>query len=157
MSTTRAVCSLALAFLAASCASPAVEQVDLAAEREALLQTDRDFSEYSRNSGAAAAFEHYLVDDALGLPAGGEPTGRDSLVAGLTGLELTFTWEPQRAEVAASADMGWTWGRYEARTPSPDGAEQVSYGKYLNVWSKQPDGSWRVVADIGNANPKPGE
>lgn len=157
MSPTRVVAALTLVLLVANCTPAAKQEVDVAAEQAALLETDREFSEFSRTSGAAAAFERYLVEDALGLPAGGEPTGRDSLVAGLTGVALTLTWEPQRAEVSASADMGWTWGRYEARSPGPDGEEEVSYGKYLNVWRKEPDGTWRVVADIGNANPKPGE
>ena len=26
-------------------------------------------------------------------------------------------------------------------------------GKYITIWKKQKDGSWRVVADIGNATP----
>lgn len=154
MSSTRAVLALALSLFAAGCTPPATQQVDLAAEQAALLQTDQDFSDLSRDSSAAAAFEHYLAEDALVLSAGGEPTGRDSLVAGMPS-NLVLTWDPQRAEVSVGADMGWTWGRYEARSTTPEGEELISYGKYLNVWSKQPDGSWRVVVDIGNANPNP--
>jgi len=25
-------------------------------------------------------------------------------------------------------------------------------GKYMTVWKKQPDGSWKVVADMGNTD-----
>jgi ketosteroid isomerase-like protein len=28
-------------------------------------------------------------------------------------------------------------------------------GRYLTVWKKQPDGSWKVVRDIGVQDPAP--
>lgn len=157
MSSMRFVVPILFAMAVAGCAPAPEEQVDLAAERDALLQADIDFSELSRQSGAPAAFTAFLTEDALGLPAGGQPTFyRDSLVAGLSD-DYTLVWEPQRAEVAASGDMGWTWGRYQVHVTGSDGTETVAHGKYLNVWMKQADGSWKVVADVGNSNPQPGE
>ena len=42
----------------------------------------------------------------------------------------------------ASGDLGYTYGRYDmAEPPAEDGA-------YLRVWSRQPDGQWRVGADV---------
>ena len=157
MSSMRFAFPALLVVAAAGCAPPPAEQVDLAAERDALLQADRDFSELSRESGAPAAFAQYLTEDALGLPAGSQPTfHRDSLVVRLSNA-YTLVWEPQRAEVSASGDLGWTWGRYQLHSTGADGQEQVGHGKYLNVWKKQADGTWKVIADVGNGNPPPSE
>jgi ketosteroid isomerase-like protein len=38
---------------------------------------------------------------------------------------------------------------------TPDGTVRRATGKYLNVWKKQPDGSWKVLVDIGNEDPVP--
>ena len=43
--------------------------------------------------------------------------------------------------------MGWTWGTY-VTTATADSSQ--THGHYLNVWRKTSDGTWRVVADIGN-------
>ncbi len=45
--------------------------------------------------------------------------------------------------------MGWTWGVYQIIV---DG-KQVSNGKYVNIWTLQPDGSWKVRMDMGNQEP----
>jgi ketosteroid isomerase-like protein len=60
-------------------------------------------------------------------------------------------WQPQFAEAAAAGDMGWTWGQYQVLAEG----ETISTGKYLNVWTRQADGRWKVRADIGNQRPAP--
>jgi ketosteroid isomerase-like protein len=47
--------------------------------------------------------------------------------------------------------MGWTWGQYQVLAEG----ETISTGKYLNVWTRQADGRWKVRADIGNQRPAP--
>ena len=63
--------------------------------------------------------------------------------------------DTKKASVSASGDMGWTWGIYVMTVREADGTVRTSHGKYLNVWEKQPDGEWKVVADIGNESPEP--
>ena len=46
---------------------------DTESEKEKLLQTDKEFAQFSVNQGAAEAFNQYLTDDALQLPAGKTP------------------------------------------------------------------------------------
>lgn len=38
-----------------------------------------------------------------------------------------------------------------------DGQIYDFYGKGLHIWQKQPDGQWRIVIDINNTNPAPGD
>ncbi len=66
-----------------------------------------------------------------------------------------MAWEPQKGEVAQSGDLGYTWGKYTVETKDKDGKPVKSHGKYLNVWKKQANGSWKVVVDIGNKSPSP--
>lgn len=137
--------------------TPATPTVDVVAEAQVLLETDVAFAEVSKAHGAAEAFRQYLAEDGLGFPSGSHVIrGRDTIYermkATTTGQLL---WEPQHAEVALSGDLGYSWGTYTYETPDADGTPNISYGKYVNVWRKQADGSWKVIADIGNPSPPP--
>lgn len=117
-----------------------------------LLQADRAFAKYSADNGPVTAFEQYLTEDGLQLPNGAPPIfGRSAIVASMaSGPSFGLEWEPQHAEAAAACDLGWTWGTYEATFEDSLGATVTSTGKYLNVWRRVEDGSWRVVVDAGN-------
>ena len=47
---------------------------------------------------------------------------------------------------------GYTWG-YATYTQA--GQEGASYGKYITVWQRQDDGSWKWIADMGSGAPAP--
>lgn len=129
-------------------------------EGRRLLSTDKQFAKMSLEKGAAEAFKHFLTEDALGLPDGQAPVfGRESLYAGMKQNQENYmlSWEPQRAEVASSEDMGWTWGTYVLTTTDDDGIKQEHHGKYLNIWKRQDDGQWKVAVDMGNSNQPPSE
>ena len=126
-------------------------------EDDALLKTDIAFAKASVATSAAEAFAIYLADDAMQMPAGANPVvGKKAILAGM-GSGYVLSWEPKKAEVAKSGDLGWTWGTYELHTKDAEGKPIVRYGKYVNVWRKQKDGTWRVILDMGNASPAPAE
>jgi len=131
---------------------------DLEKEQLKLLETDKEFSKKSVEVGAAEAFNMYLADDAVQLPASSEPiSGRESIYLRMkqTSEKYVLQWEPQRAEVAKSSDMGYTWGTFTITSTDEHGEKKTAHGKYLNVWKKQNDGSWKVLIDIGNQSPEP--
>ncbi len=126
--------------------------------REVLLKTDAHFSETSVEKGTVDAFLSYIAEDAVLLPMGGNPVkGRENirkhLSQGSSGSVLS--WQPLQAEVANSADLGYTYGTYEVRLIGQDGKPTTRYGKYVTVWRRQPDGSWKFILDIGNQSPPP--
>lgn len=126
---------------------------DIAAQ--ALLEADRAFAQASLDHGAAEAFNRFLHVDALQLGQGNSPVnGRDAIVGDMGG-EYTLLWDPQRAEVAESGELGWTWGSYIFEVPQDDGSKSVSYGKYLNIWRRADGGDWQVIVDMGNSSPEP--
>ena len=62
----------------------------------------------------------------------------------------TLSWKPVGADVAASGDLGYTWGNWKYQAP-----DTAYYGNYFTAWKKQKDGSWKVALDGGNSSPKP--
>jgi len=134
--------------------------VNIAAEKQNLLDLDRAFSKKSAEAGVAIAYKNFFSKDATLLPMGAFPiSGRDSIFARVSrsrGLELI--WTPEDAGVARSGEFGYTWGYYKSIMTGFEGDpfNGIKYGKYLNVWAKNEDGDWRVIMNIGNGNPNPG-
>src|SRR5712664_393276 len=74
--------------------------------------------------------------------------GREAIGAGFDSFPAgaVLEWWPVAAEIAPSGDLGCTIG--EAKIASLN-----HYSKYLTIWRRQQDGSWKFVADGGNVRP----
>jgi ketosteroid isomerase-like protein len=70
----------------------------------------------------------------------------------MPGFELK--WQATGVQVAEAGDMGYTVGTYELAVEQ-DGASIVTVGKYVTLWQKQADGSWKVIVDCFNADGPP--
>lgn len=128
------------------------QTIDIETEKGALLKTDRDFSAFSADSGAAAAFMNFMADSATILRDNAHPfTGRESIgqLFSTWPATATLTWEPVFAEVSQSADLGYTIGRYLYTNVDTAGTEVSGEGYYITIWKKQTDGTWRFVFDTG--------
>ena len=67
----------------------------------------------------------------------------------------SLTWKPIRAEMAASGDLGFTYGNYVFTSKNKEGKMVANHGKYTSIWRKQKDGQWKVIVDMGNSSPDP--
>ncbi len=137
-----------LTMLLASCMSPTI---DVAAEREALLEADRAFARETAARGVEGWLDFHL-EDAHNVPAAGPAVVghaliRERMAAFLADTTQFFTWEPVFAETAADGSLGFTYGDWSTTDLSTDSV--TSRGRYLTVWKKH-DGEWKVTADIGN-------
>jgi ketosteroid isomerase-like protein len=86
-------------------------------------------------------------------------TGKDA-IAKLIAPEFRvqdykLTWHADRADVARSGDLSYTSGTYEASFKEASGKAVSDRGKYLTVWKKQADGSWKVLFDMFNSDLPP--
>jgi ketosteroid isomerase-like protein len=116
-----------------------------------LTRADSSFSAMSVAQGAKPAFLAYATDDAISFGGGpGMNEGREAIGAAFNGFPsgAVLTWWPVAAVIAESGDLGCTVG--EAKIES-----LKQYSKYLTIWRRQRDGSWKFVADGGNARPAP--
>lgn len=123
-----------------------------------LMAVDKAFSDFSEANGPYAAWENYVHEDAVGLNPNQPPTmGRAEMLKAFENWpeHLTLTWDPKGGDVAASGDLGYTWGIYAVMGITPEGEAVKSEGKYATVWKKQADGSWQAVLDGGSPNGPP--
>jgi ketosteroid isomerase-like protein len=147
-----------VALLSAVASVAAAAESGSAKDRTDLLKTDSEFSDTAQKIGIAEAFVKYADPGATMLPANENPvTGVDGIRKQFADLPpgTTLTWKPNKAEAAASGDLGYTLGRYVLRSRDRDGAPITRYGKYCSVWKKQPDRSWKWVVDVGTPSPQP--
>jgi ketosteroid isomerase-like protein len=149
----RSLCLIGvLASLAAAAACGPTVNVEQ--ERTALLTVDREWSQTTKDP---EKFVTYFADGAT-VYAPGMPmvTGGEALKKMFTemnkapGFELT--WTPTKAEVSAGGDIGYTTGSYQSQM---GGVPEK--GKYVTVWRKQADGTWKVTEDIFNADAPPAQ
>lgn len=124
-------------------------------ETAALIETDVRFAATSRDSGTAEAFFRYMAPDGMLLRPGQDPLrGPQAIKDRMSGRnDIILSWVPRGAEVSSARDIGYTWGTYAVERATPQGVVLLGTGRYLNVWRKQPDGTWKVIVDIGNQDP----
>ncbi len=137
----------------ASCSSSEDRQKEA---RKEILSTDRAFSAMSADKGMQEAFLFYAASDMVKLQDGRLPViGKEEFRNTFTGVADTMfrlTWEPVKAEISKSCDLGYTFGNYELYDFARG---EIRYGNYFTVWRKEKDGTWRWVLDGGNSTPRP--
>ena len=125
---------------------------------DSLLNADRALAARSREIGFVAAYRQAMAPDARKLDSG-VPTavGAEAISALMAKYppDLRIDWTPEEAVVADSGELGYTWGHFIATNHDASGKLVTAYGRYLDVWRKQPDGAWRWIADIGTGDPAP--
>lgn len=127
-----------------------------AADSADLFSVDKAFSQMSVEQGLNAAFIHYAADSVVKLREGQFPiTGKaemSKLYRERPDSGLVLKWRPVKAEIAASGEIGYTYGEWELYVKSKD---TTLYGNYVSIWKKQTDGAWKYILDTGNNTPKP--
>jgi ketosteroid isomerase-like protein len=63
-----------------------------------------------------------------------------------------ISWKTTKVEIARSGELAYSSGTYEFTMNDASGKPMPDHGKYLEVWKKQPEGDWKVVADIWNSD-----
>ncbi|HYK21110.1 MAG TPA: SgcJ/EcaC family oxidoreductase [Pyrinomonadaceae bacterium] len=99
----------------------------------------------------------YYSDDAIVLPPNSPPvTSKEQIRAMWQGMlrapGFSGGWTATKVDVAHSGDLAYVTGSYEMTENDAGGKPQTDKGKYLEVWKKQADGSWKCVADMFSTN-----
>ncbi len=108
-----------------------------------------------------AGFADWFADDGVALGNGVAPLiGKVAIAksANWSPKDYQLTWTPTDAMMGPSGDMGYTWGHFEGRSKDANGNPVLTSGRYITMWRKQPDGTWKVVLDAGaNEPPEAGD
>jgi ketosteroid isomerase-like protein len=118
-----------------------------------VLEADRAFAAHARaiaaEKGFGPAFGAFADPGAAFASAGGVLWGAEAIREGQkTEPGEALEWAPVQGGAAASGDLAWTTGRAVYRSRGEE-----AYTKYLTIWARQPDGSWRWLLDAGNLRP----
>lgn len=137
-----------------ACSTPALEE-EVNTDPNILINVDKEFSDMSKQNGVSEAFIFYADQNVVKLGQGSHPiVGKTKLTeayASIDDSQMELTWEPLKAEMAASGDLGYTYGKYYLT--AIDSVESTSIGYYVSIWKKQADGNWKFVLDGGAEGP----
>jgi len=128
-----------------------------AADEAALRKLDDEWSKAAGSSRDVEKTVSYYSDDALVMPpniptlTGKEPI-RALWKSMLGSPSFSGGWQATKVEVARSGDMAYVSGNYEFKETDAGGKPITDKGKYLEIWKKQADGSWKCVADMFNSD-----
>jgi ketosteroid isomerase-like protein len=126
-----------------------------AAGPDLLLQLEAEFAADVAEHGHAAFVSHF-AEEGVEVVDGGGFDNLDAIRKQPPWPEgTTLTWTPVKADMAASGDLGYTYGNYVYTAKNKEGKPVANYGKYTSIWKKQKDGQWKVVVDMGNSSPDP--
>lgn len=93
------------------------------------------------------------------MPSAPIATGKDAiakLIASHFAIHYSkLTWHPNSVGVARSGELGYTSGTYELSFKDASGKTIADKGKYLIVWKKYPDSTWKVLFDMSNSDLPP--
>ena len=96
----------------------------------------------------------YYADDARVLPT------NHAIVTGREAISALFRSEGSIQELRLTIlalegrnDLAYVHGAYQMSLTVPGAAEPVGdKGKYVEIWKRQRDGSWKVMLDVYNSD-----
>jgi uncharacterized protein (TIGR02246 family) len=134
-------------------------RIDPEVERTALEESDRAFARDTAERGVEG-WVAWFDEDGVMLPAGspltrGHEAIRELMTPAFADPAVTLHWEPTEARVSRSGDLGYTLGWYELRRKTGEETIALKRGKYVTIWRKQEDGTWKVIVDAGTEDVAP--
>ena len=145
-----------LVALVAVAASGCAPKVDVEAD-QAVIRTLGEQAVATLNTNDAAALAAFVTDDAVWMPPN-EPA-----VSGKEAFESLYrAWFDQFIcevtshpveEIVVAGDWAFARGRYTLMlTPKAGGEPMQDSGKFIDIYQRQPDGSWKYARHIWNSD-----
>ena len=125
------------------------------ADEKAVRDADEAWSKAAGSKDVDKTVAFY-ADDAVVMPPNAERATTKEAIRKIWKDLLTdakVSWKATKVEVAKSGDIAFISGTYEVTMNDVVTGKPVNdRGKYLEVWEKQADGSWKCGADIWNSD-----
>ena len=99
---------------------------------------------------------HFTDDGNVMIPNVPMMTGKDAIAKGMKGAFADPKWslalQPVQVDVSKEGDLGYTRGTYVLTATDPATAKTATeQGRFVAIFRKQSDGTWKAVQDISNA------
>jgi uncharacterized protein (TIGR02246 family) len=124
------------------------------ADEAAIRAASADWSKASQAKDLDKATSYYVDDAVFMVNNGAMVKGKDAIKMAWKSELATpgpgLTFQTTYVEVARSGDLAYEYGTYDEKTEVAKGKVKDEKGKYVVVWKKQPDGSWKAAVDIDN-------
>ncbi len=127
-----------------------------AADETALKNLDAEWSKAAGTKDVDKTVSYYAAD-AIVLPENGPAVSSKDAIRNvwkgmLTAPGFSGGWTGTKVEVARSGDIGYVTGTYSMTMNDASGKPATDKGKFVEVWKKQSDGSWKCAVDIWNSD-----
>ncbi len=128
-----------------------------ASVRDELIAVDRAFDSVVAEQGVEG-WVSFFADSGIQMPEGsGNVVGHDAIRQHMSGFfsdtNQKLRWVPDKAEASSDGTLGYTFGHWTLTVRDSTGQHDAYRGKYLTVWRRQADGSWKAETDVGNTEP----
>ena len=131
--------------------------VEFKGEAKVLAQLDDAWSASAGKRDLDLLVSFY-ADDAVAYPPNDKvASGRAAIRAvwaGITDPNYSLSWKATSAGVSNAGELGFTAGTFLESVKGADGKTSTATGKFLCVWKKQKDGSWKSIHDMWNYDAK---
>jgi ketosteroid isomerase-like protein len=117
---------------------------------QSLLDAEKKASDLSQKEGFTKAMLASASDSAVLLRPEQTPIKGAAIKAYLMNepdSAYTITWAADKAVVAASGELGYTYGTYTMRIKK-DGS--IRRGTYATIWQREQKNGWKMLLDTGN-------
>jgi uncharacterized protein (TIGR02246 family) len=129
---------------------------DVAAIRSTIEANNARATAAMKAADTATMFANYADDAVMMMSNQKAWRGRAEWSAGMAGLMSVFTLKDvafRITDLMVEGDAAIETGEYSMTLqPKAGGKEMKDEGKYLTVWKKQADGSWKIIRDISNTS-----
>ena len=135
--------------------SPTAPSPDTATVKTAIEAANRRFLDAFKRGDRAGMVANYADDAIMMMPNEEAWRGRPGLDKGFGGFLSQMSFKDGAAtttDVMVAGDLAVETGTFWWTLQPKSGAEIKDKGKYLTVWKRQADGSWKIVRDINNTD-----
>jgi uncharacterized protein (TIGR02246 family) len=136
------------------CLAPAADTKS--AIEKALRDLDAQWSAAAGAKDVDKTVSFYSNDAIVMPPNASAATTKESIRSAwkemLASPGAAISWRTTKVEVAKSGDLAYVSGTYEETMTDGSGKPVKDHGKYVEVWEKQADGTWKCGADIWNSD-----
>ena len=125
-----------------------------------MKDNDTQWNQDFVSKDAEKLLAHYADDAVLmgsGMPSSsGKDAIRKTLKDMVADPALSLKFQSSKVEVAKGGDVAYTQGSYTMTMTDPNSKQVINdHGSYVTTYRKQPDGSWKAVADIASSEVPP--